>query len=132
MLFTNDLELTSVALDPTLDPSEPSVQLFEECLRSCPIHGSTIYARINEVHEGQMDKKTLFSLIAYVVRAVLDCTVCAWLVPAGGRWRDKSALSRRRLAKYKDGICLIERKKDKERKILDKRYWGGASGVLVK
>jgi hypothetical protein len=37
MLLTNELELTSVALDPALDPSEPGVQLFEEGPWSCPI-----------------------------------------------------------------------------------------------
>jgi hypothetical protein len=88
----------------------------------------SIYARVNGVHEGQMDKRTFFFLITYIVRAVLDRKVWAWLA-AGGCWKDKGALSKRRLSKYEDGICWLERKKYKERKILEERYWEGASGV---
>jgi len=38
MLFADDLEFAcTVALDPTLDPSEPCVQLFEKGPWSCPV-----------------------------------------------------------------------------------------------
>jgi hypothetical protein len=38
MLSMNDLELArTIALDPTLGPSELGVWFFEEGLRSCPV-----------------------------------------------------------------------------------------------
>jgi hypothetical protein len=47
----NDLELArAVALDPTLDPGEPGVQLLEEGPRSCPVQHD---------HDGGMWKSRL-------------------------------------------------------------------------
>ena len=49
--MADDLELTrTVALDPTLNQSEPSVELFEECPRSCPVQHD---------HDGGMRKSGL-------------------------------------------------------------------------
>ena len=51
ILFADDLELArTVALDPTFYPSEPSVQFFEECPRSCPVQHD---------HDGSMWKSGL-------------------------------------------------------------------------